>query len=288
MEKVQTARVIEFYSNSCMVRLGDINIPCLTPKRLDVVVGDEVEIDVINDSSEIKGKIVKRHKRRSALKRFLKGSVKTYAANLTHIGIICSPIPETPRRFIDKWLVLANASNLSSFIVANKSDQTYSKDYSGKLDLYETLGVNIVEISAKEGGGIEKLKNFIAMKSTIFVGKSGAGKSTITSKLTGKSLKTQSLKKSRGLHTTSISSLYSVEKNIEIIDSPGTRDLDISNIKKIDILSAFWEINEASKNCKFSDCRHIDEKNCAVQLGLKTNKIATSRYNNFLDFINNE
>ena len=77
-------------------------------------------------------------------------------------------------------------------------------------------------------------------------------------------------------------------KNIEIIDSPGTRDLDISNIKKIDILSAFWEINEASKNCKFSDCRHIDEKNCAVQLGLKTNKIATSRYNNFLDFINNE
>ena len=52
MEKVQTARVIEFYSNSCMVRLGDMNIPCLTPKRLDVVVGDEVEIDVINDSSE--------------------------------------------------------------------------------------------------------------------------------------------------------------------------------------------------------------------------------------------
>ena len=138
-------------------------------------------------------------------------------------------------------------------------------------------------------GNIEDfMKKYWKNDSLIFVGKSGAGKSTITSKLTGKSLKTQSLKKSRGLHTTSISSLYSVEKNIEIIDSPGTRDLDISNIKKIDILSAFWEINEASKNCKFSDCRHIDEKNCAVQLGLKTNKIATSRYNNFLDFINNE
>ena len=94
-------------------------------------------------------------------------------------------------------------------------------------------------------------------KSILFVGNSGAGKSTLTSKLIGKDLKTAALSNDQGVHTTSISSLYELENNTKIIDSPGMRDIEIDSYDSNQIILGFKEIHEASSYCKFNDCNHI-------------------------------
>ena len=112
MEKVQIGRVVEFYSNSCLVEIKEFKIPCKTPKDQDIVVGDFVEIVPLQDSLEVKGKILNKVQRKTSLKRFHRGKKKVFAANVTNIAILLSPVPLTPKIFIDKWLVLSAAAGI--------------------------------------------------------------------------------------------------------------------------------------------------------------------------------
>ena len=116
------------------------------------------------------------------------------------------------------------------------------------------------------------------------LGDNGAGKSTLTSKLIGKDLKTAALSNDQGVHTTSISSLYELENNTKIIDSPGMRDIEIYNYDSNQIIHGFKEILEASRHCKFNDCNHINNDGCNVIKCLSNDEINQSRYNNFISF----
>ena len=116
------------------------------------------------------------------------------------------------------------------------------------------------------------------------MGNSGAGKSTLTSKLIGKELKVNALSNNQGVHTTSISSLFEIQNNTKIIDSPGMRDIDISNYPKEQIINGFDEIENAAKYCKFSDCNHINNQGCYVKESLVNGQISQRRYNNFIKF----
>ena len=91
----------------------------------------------------------------------------------------------------------------------------------------------------------------------------------------------------KGVHTTSISSLYELQNNTKIIDSPGMRDIEIKNYSKDHIISGFEEILEASKGCKFTNCNHINNKGCFVIESLANGQINQSRYNNFIKFRDN-
>ena len=143
------------------------------------------------------------------------------------------------------------------------------------------------KVSGKSGEGLSDIKRFLENKTTIFVGKSGSGKSTISSKLLGINLKTKELNKSKGVHTTSVSSLY-VKDQIEIIDSPGVRDIEIEKFSPDEVLKGFFEIREAALSCKFQNCNHINDVGCNVIDQLSTGNIAESRYNNYISFIKNE
>jgi len=123
-------------------------------------------------------------------------------------------------------------------------------------------------------------------KCVLFVGNSGAGKSTLTSKIIGKNLKTSSLSNDQGVHTTSVSSLYEIDSNIKIIDSPGMRDIAIENYSEREIINGFEEIQNASKYCKFNNCNHIDNEGCNITKKLLNDEINESRYNNFIKFLN--
>ena len=224
MEKVQIGRVVEFYSNSCLVEIKEFKIPCKTPKDQDIVVGDFVEIVPLQDSSEVKGKILKKVNRKTSLKRFHRGKKKVFAANVTNIAILLSPVPLTPKIFIDKWLVLSAAAGIEPLIVANKIDLISDDEFKEACNIYENLGLKVFKVSGKFGEGLSELGFYLEDKTTIFVGKSGSGKSTISSKLLGINLKTKELNKAKGVHTTSVSSLY-VKDKIEIIDSPGVLSL---------------------------------------------------------------
>ena len=282
MEKVQTGFVIEFYSNACLVRTKDADIPCIAIK--DIVVGDVVKIEIVQDSKETKGLILSRKNRKSALQKKEGLKSKTIAANVTYVGIMVTQEPKTASEFIDKWILTSLLSNIRPFIINNKIDLEPNEAYIEKLNIYRDLDIKIISISAKNNININKIKEYLEGKCVVFVGNSGAGKSTLTNCLTGKNIKTNSLSNNQGVHTTSISTLYEVEKNIRIIDSPGVRDLPITGWRRNQIIKGFVELHRLSERCKFNDCNHSNNEGCAILNALGNGEISKSRYNNFIKF----
>ena len=282
MKKVQTGQVIEFYSNSCRVKTNFGEFTCLAIKN--VVVGDFVELEIIQDSKKFLGKILKINQRFSSLSKKDKGKKKLFAANITHVGILITPKPKTSSEFIDKWILKTKLSNIEAFIINNKNDLDSDKEYQNKIKIYKSLNIKIIDTSAKYDENLEELSNYIKNKSVLFVGNSGAGKSTLTSKIVGKDLKTSTLSNDQGVHTTSISSLYELPNGIKIIDSPGMRDIQIMEYDKEQIIYGFEEILKSSKGCKYNDCNHINNKGCNVKKDLLNGVISKSRYNNFIKF----
>ena len=286
MKKVQTGQIIEFYSNSCLVKTKFGEFSCLAIKN--VVVGDIVELEIIQDSKKLNGKILSIKKRKTKLYKSEGNKTKLFAANISHVGILVTPKPKTSLEFIDKWILKSKLSNITPFIINNKIDIESDQSYKIKLDTYKNLGIKIICCSAKLDENLKELVDFLAQKSVLFVGNSGAGKSTLSSKLIGKELKTSSLSNEQGVHTTSISSLYELQNNTKIIDSPGMRDIEIKNYSKDQIIKGFDEILKASIDCKFTNCNHINNKGCFVIESLANGQISQSRYNNFIKFRDNE
>ncbi len=286
MEKFQTGLVIEFYSNSCLVRTKEADIICIAIK--DVVVGDIVNIEIIQDSKKIKGLILSREQRFSILEKKEVLKSKVVAANVTHVGILVTQEPKTSADFIDKWVLTANLSNITPFIINNKIDLVQDEQYLAKLEIYKNLNIDYMEISAKTSQNLDQVSSYLKGKCVVFVGNSGAGKSTLTTSLTGKDIKTNVLSNNQGVHTTSISTLYEIDNDTKIIDSPGVRDLYITGWGDKEIIKGFSEIYEFSRQCKFNDCNHINNEGCHVIGKLMNGEINESRYNNFIKFRDRE
>jgi ribosome biogenesis GTPase len=284
MEKVQTGIVIEFYSNNCLVKVGGSNILCIGIRN--IVVGDIVDVKFIQDSKKSHGKILKIHKRKSSLYKNLKDKKTIMAANIDRIGILVTSLPKTNFHFIDKWLLISKISKIKPFIILNKIDLTLENDFIDNLAYYKNkLNIKLLEISAKKLINVHQLKEYLSNRCTILVGKSGAGKSTITSLLTSNPIKTKELSNNQGVHTTSVSTLYHGENNMNIIDSPGIRDLTTDFMSIDDILDGFYEIKELSKSCKYSDCNHINNIGCNLKKALKQGQLNEKRYNSFIKII---
>ena len=146
MEKLQSGLVIEFYSNSCLVRTANEDIKCLAIKN--IVVGDIVNLELVQDSKETRGIIVSKETRTSFLQKREGIKSKAVAANISHVGILVTPEPSTSSEFIDKWLVTASSSNIAPFIINNKTDLDQSPDYKEKLQIYKDLDIKIINLSA--------------------------------------------------------------------------------------------------------------------------------------------
>ena len=284
MKKVQTGQVIEFYSNTCLVKTNFGKFSCVAIKN--VVVGDYVELEIIQDSKKTHGKILKISYRKSKISKRIGNKNKLFAANVTHVGILVSPSPKTSSEFIDKWIIKSKTSKIVPFIINNKTDIESSLEYDERLGIYKNIGLKIISISAKYDENIGEIVDYLKDKCVLFVGNSGAGKSTLTSKVIGKEIKTSSLSNDQGVHTTSISSLYEAENGLKIIDSPGMRDIELADYSTNEIIKGFDEIYNASQHCKFNDCNHIDNDGCNIANLVSNGQINISRYNNFIKFIN--
>ena len=268
-----------------MVDISGLTVQCSIFGKQDIVVGDRVNIEYQNENDPKSALIISKQERTSELtKRSIRGS-KVVAANISHVGILLVQNPTTSTEFIDKWIASSKASNIKPFIINNKIDIDMPSDYLQKVALYNNIDIKIFNVSAKENTGLKDLTQYLENKCTIFVGNSGAGKSTLTSKLTGIDIKTKALSNNQGRHTTSISSLYVLPNNIEIIDSPGVRDVPIEGLSKEEIVHGFYEIYESSKLCKFSNCNHKGDEGCNVIPMINNGEISKSRYNNFIKFL---
>ena len=287
MLKVQTGQIIEFYSNSCCVASAGKEFKCAIQGRINLVVGDLVDIEILTDNHAMQGLVIKRFERVTALYKLKDKIKKPIAANISHIGILVTKSPKTNLEFIDKWITISKNASIEPFIIFNKIDQLQNAAFEEVQKVYEDVGVKTFQISAKLFTNIDELKGYLLNKTTIFVGNSGSGKSTLTAALTGKKILSKALSNNQGVHTTSVSTLYHTDE-MKIIDSPGVRDIGIDHLNSKEIILGFPEIINYSLLCAFPNCSHQIDEGCAVIAALKNGDIEERRYNNFIFLSNQE
>ena len=287
MLKVQTGQIVEFYSNSCCVVSEGKQLRCKIQGRINLVVGDLVQLELSSMDGNSEGLVTKRLDRVTVLYKSKEKVKKPIAANISHIGILVTKNPKTNLEFIDKWITISKIASIEPFIIFNKIDLLQNSSFLEDQKVYERIGIKTFQISAKFFTNVDELKKYLSKKTTIFVGNSGSGKSTLTSAITGKEILSKALSNNQGVHTTSVSTLYHTGK-MKIIDSPGVRDIGIDHLKPKEIILGFPEIINYSLNCTFPNCSHQADEGCEVMTALKNGDIEESRYNHFIFLSNQE
>ena len=260
-----------------------------------IAVGDFVDLIPESEGNFLIQKI---HERTNHIIRRsvnLSKKKQVIAANIDQAILICTiDEPKTLYGFMDRFLATAEAYNIPAIIVFNKVD-LYSKESLGELEYresaYRVAGYRTLRTSAVSGEGISELKTLLKEKVSLFSGHSGVGKSTLTNSLQpGLELKTSLISEAnnQGKHTTTFAEMHSLVFGGYIIDTPGIRGFGLVDLEDVEISHLFPEIFKFQSECKFSDCKHLEEPGCAVRNAIQMNKIAPSRYNSYLSMLNGD
>ena len=252
----------------------------LKSKKLKPVVGDNVLWIVQDDETIVVTDILEPYNQLERLNQH--GQQQIIASNVTQILLITAPLPKPNFLVIDKFLLISELMDCNLSIIFNKVDLFENNDH--KLQIYQKLGYPVIRVSAKERINLNPLFNLLNEETTVLVGQSGVGKSTIINLLIPEEkIRTETLsnKNQKGKHTTSTSTMHPLEKNGYLIDTPGIENLNPKILNTKEIETGFREIASLSHACKYRDCIHINEPNCAVNQGLINDKISNQRYNNY-------
>jgi ribosome biogenesis GTPase len=258
-----------------------------------VAVGDYVEIG--EQGADGTAFIVKIHPRRNYIIRRASNLSKEshiIAANLDQaLLVVTLAHPATSTTFIDRFLATAQAYSIDAVLAINKIDLLDEED--GELldavaYLYRSIGYKVVTLSARTGEGIDKLRDILRDKVTLFAGNSGVGKSTLINTLIpGIDLKTAEISAvhDTGMHTTTFSELFHLPDGGSIIDTPGVRGFGTVDFDIHEVDHFFPDLFALSKDCRFGNCTHTHEPGCAVRAALERNEIAESRYTSYLSIL---
>ena len=281
MEKVQIGRIIEIYKDSLLFESEDTALRIRLPKKLDIAVGDCIEVD----TSSLEAAILKIQPRKSSLQKQINKKKRVVVSNIDALAIMASSKPKISKTLVDKWLALSHINQLKPLVIFNKCDREDFDEIKSDISLYRNLDIECFEVSAKYNHGIQELKQAITKQSIALVGLSGVGKSSLIKLLTGEDIKTQNLSKNTGRHTTTTTKIYTGD-DFELIDTPGAGNIDLECFDKEQITSGFSEINSASLLCEFRNCNHArSDKGCNVIKLVDQGMIAKSRYENYMQQI---
>lgn len=256
-----------------------------------VAVGDEVSVNtekqpyVIEDVKPRRNYIIRKSVNLSKESHVI-------ASNMDLVLIVASVAkPRTSTGFIDRILVTAEAYGIPAAIVFNKADVLNEKETALATEYaeeFDFLGYKTFVASALDGTGIEPIREFLKGKTTLIIGHSGVGKSSLLNTLdTGLGLKTGSISKKhqKGTHTTTFAEMFDAGFGARIIDTPGVKEFGLVEIDPRDLGGYFPEIRTLSVNCKFYNCQHKEEPDCAVRAALETGGIAPFRYEDYLNML---
>ncbi len=262
-----------------------------------VAVGDYVEFE-IEDKTENTvaiGSILPRHNfiARKAVQKSRHRHI--IAANLDLAMLVVTlAMPRTSTGFIDRFLVSAQSFDLQTVLVFNKLD-LYDQEAEQILDeyieLYESIGYPCLKISALENNNISAVQEVLQGKKTLIAGHSGVGKSTLMNQLNpALNLATREVSSfaNKGVHTTTFAEMFEIMPKTYVIDTPGIKELGLVDIEQDALPDYFPEIRQVAKNCKYYNCTHIHEPNCAVEQAVREGKIWISRYKNYLSMFHGE
>jgi ribosome biogenesis GTPase len=260
-----------------------------------VAVGDWVDLEMENDEF---GVITSIQNRKNYLIRRSVNLSKQYhilAANID-LAIIIVTIhkPQTSLEFIDRFLVSAQAYGIPAAIIVNKTDEITSEqhqdDLSNLMMIYETIGYPVILTSATQGKNLSEVRELLKDKTTVVSGHSGVGKSTLLNAIQPDlNITTSAISEAhdQGKHTTTFAELHNLDFGGEIIDTPGIRGLDVVDIDPQELPNFFPEFLALLPQCKFSNCKHLNEPNCAVKnnFELEESNIYASRYRSYLNIL---
>lgn len=299
---MKTGKVIKSAGNWYTVLLDDQTVDCSIKGKFriqgmratnPVAIGDIVDIELPSNAE--RGMITAIHERKNYIVRKatnLSKLVHVIAANIDQAFLVVSlKNPETSTSFIDRFLVTSEAYRIKTRLVFNKIDlyDEQKTDYMNYLiRVYEDAGYDCIRISASQNINIDILRQEFKDKTNVICGQSGVGKSTLVNTIEpGLNLRVKEISQYhlKGQHTTTYSEMFKLKDGGSVIDTPGIKGFGLIDFKKEEITHFFPEMLRRLPECKYYNCTHTHEPDCAVKKAVENNEISITRYNSYWDII---
>lgn len=247
-------------------------------RKMKPLVGDQVEIEAL-DEAEKEGNILQILPRATEL-------VRPAVANVDQaLVIFAASRPKPNLSLLDRFLVMMDRQEIPAIICFNKKDEASGEELAALESIYGGCGCRVLFTSAREGSGVEELREQLLGHTTTVAGPSGVGKSTLINRIvpdarmeTG----TISEKIDRGKHTTRHSELFRIEADSYIFDTPGFSSLEPEGMDKEELRYSFHEFDAYEGTCRFQGCVHSMEPGCAVKEAVQAGRISKVRYESYL------
>lgn len=305
-EHMKRGRVLAILSEGIVVSFHEKEFLCNLKGSLKqeknriknlVAVGDIV---LFEEKGSDEGTICVVEPRHSILSRadnLSRNKEQLIAVNIDQVLITTSVVlPPLKSFLVDRYIIAAQKGNMTPIIVINKIDllthppQEISIDLEAEKALYDEflrtyteLHIKVIPVSIETGVGVDALKEAMHGKTSVFSGQSGVGKSSLINLITGSSLATGSMvhRTRKGSHTTTTTHLLPLQNGGFCIDTPGIKSFGLWDLKTDEIAAYFPEIVALSPQCKFPDCAHINEPDCAVKKAVEENQISPLRFDSY-------
>lgn len=247
-------------------------------KKTEYVVGDVVDLQIINDNQ---AQIMELIPRKNLIYRSDLNRSKMIASNIDQVLIVIAVKPNFNINFLNSCLLACEAGEIDPIIIINKSDLAETNEFSNDIhNLYnKVLNYPIIQLSALNN--CSELNIILQNKTTVLIGQSGVGKSTITNQIHPKAnARTGEIAKyeNSGTHTTTNATLYHINENSNLIDCPGLQEFGLFHLELSDTAHYFPEMREFIGTCKFNNCIHVNEPQCAIIDAVSNGIIDNRRY----------
>ena len=291
----RTGVVVEAYGRRVVVLTADTaeRLSCkVRGRRVEVVAGDNVELHRESAGGHawvVAGRLPRRN---GLLRTDSRGGNEAIAANLDQLGVVVAPRPACDPFIIDRYFAGAGYAGIDPLLVLNKQDLIGGGEYSEAdfrfIETYRRIGVPVVTVSAKKGTGLDMLIEQLRGRRTLLAGQSGVGKSSLTNTLCGDTRRATnelSAGSGEGKHTTVSSAIVQLPWG-ELADSPGVRDYAPPVVPLPDVQRGYVEIHARAHDCRFQDCLHLREPQCAVQAAADAGAIDPRRLESYRRLLN--
>ncbi len=280
----QSGRVVAAFGRHVLVEDsdGERHRCMIAGRRLRPVCGDRVRwARAADQSNSLLVAIEPRHNELARPSR--RGHTEVLAANIDQILVVVAPVPQPDPFIVDRYLAAAELMDADACVVLNKCEL---EGAAAAIDLQQfgQAGYTTFVTSAETGEGLARLAESMHQKTSIFVGQSGVGKSSLLNALMPElelAVDQVSRATGEGKHTTTASVLHHLHGGGEIIDSPGVRDFAPPTMDTRMVARGFREIAELAVGCRFADCMHLREPDCAVKQAVESGKVAARRYESY-------